>query len=110
MNNHAGFNGSGFADFQRGSGAILEFTNVNGGAGGDATMTVRYALARGSRTADLSVNGSNDTITCTSTGAWNSWGTMSKTIKLKPGKSNTIKITSSGQDWGNTDEITIVAP
>jgi len=35
---------------------------------------------------------------------------MSKTITLKPGKSNSIKITSSGQDWGNTDEITIVLP
>jgi hypothetical protein len=107
---HAGFHGTGFCDFQRGSGAILEFTGVDGGAGGSATMTVRYALGGGSRTADLSVNGSNGTITCTSTGSWKTWGTMSKTITLKPGKSNSIKITSSGQDWGNTDEITIVLP
>ena len=104
---HVGWRGTGFCDFQRASGAILEFTNINGGSGGEAKMVVRYALARGSRTADLSVNGSNDTITCTSTGAWNSWGTMTKMIKLKPGKSDTIKFTSSGQDWGNTDEITI---
>ena len=107
MGNHAGSHGSGFCDFQRGSGAILEFTNINGGSGGEAKMVVRYALARGSRTADLSVNGSNDTITCTSTGSWSTWGTMTKMIKLKPGKVNTIKFTSSGQDWGNTDEITI---
>jgi prepilin-type N-terminal cleavage/methylation domain-containing protein len=105
--NHVGWRGTGFCDFQRGSGAVLAFTAINGGSGGEAKMTVRYALARGSRGADLSVNGSNDTITCTSTGAWNSWGTMDVTIKLKPGKSNTITITSSGQDWGNTDEITI---
>ena len=31
-----------------------------------AKMVVRYALAGGSRGADLSVNGSNDRITCTS--------------------------------------------
>ena len=110
MTVHAGFNGSGFCDFQRGSGAVLHFTGIDGGAGGSATMTVRYALARGSRTADLSVNGSKGTITCSSTGSWKTWGTMTKTIKLNPGKSNSIKITSSGQDWGNTDEITIDAP
>ena len=108
--NHVGWRGTGFCDFQRGSGAVLAFTGIDGGTGGSATMTVRYALARGSRGADLSVNGSNDRITCTSTGSWASWGTMDVTIKLKPGKSNTITITSSGQDWGNTDEITIVAP
>lgn len=105
--NHVGWRGSGFCDFQRGSGAVLAFTDINGGSGGEAKMVVRYALARGSRTADLSVNGSNDTIVCTSTGSWRDWGTMTKMIKLKPGKSNTITITSSGQDWGNTDEITI---
>jgi hypothetical protein len=105
--NHVGWRGTGFCDFQRASGAVLAFTAINGGSGGEAKMTVRYALARGSRGADLSVNGSNDRITCTATGAWNSWGTMDVTIKLKPGKSNTITITSSGQDWGNTDEITI---
>jgi hypothetical protein len=72
-------------------------------------MTVRYAC-RNTRTADLSVNGSKDTITCTSTGGWKTWGTITKTIKLNPGKGNSIKFTSSGQDWGNTDEITIDAP
>jgi prepilin-type N-terminal cleavage/methylation domain-containing protein len=107
---HAGFNGTGFCDFQRRSGAVLHFTGIDGGAGGSVTMTVRYALGGGSRTADLSVNGSNETITCTSTGSWKNWGTMDKTITLNPGKSNSIKITSSGQDWGNTDEITIVLP
>ncbi len=110
MTVHAGFNGTGFCDFQRSAGAVLAFTGIDGGTGGNATMTVRYALARGSRTADLSVNGSNGTITCTSTGSWKTWGTMDFQITLKPGKSNTITITSSGQDWGNTDEITIVAP
>jgi prepilin-type N-terminal cleavage/methylation domain-containing protein len=111
MTVHAGYNGTGFTDFPTRNG-VLEFTGVDGGEGGSCTMTVRYSLARGSRTADLSVNGSNETITCTSTGspAWKKWGTMSKTITLKPGKSNSIKITSSGQDWGNTDEITIVLP
>ena len=106
---HAGYIGTSFVNFNR-SGGVLELTNVDGGKGGSATMTVRYALAGGSRTADLSVNGSKETITCTSTGGWKSWGTISVTIKLNPGKNNSIKITSSGQDWGNTDEITIVAP
>jgi len=106
---HAGYNGSGFCNFPPSNG-VLELTNVNGGKGGSATMTVRYGLAGGSRTADLSVNGSQETITLTSTGSWKTWGTMDFNITLKPGKSNSIKITSTGQDWGNTDEITVVAP
>jgi prepilin-type N-terminal cleavage/methylation domain-containing protein len=106
---HAGYNGSGFVNFNP-RGGVMEVTGVDGGKGGSATMTVRYALARGSRTADLSVNGSKDTITLTSTGSWKTWGTMDFTITLKSGKNNTIKITSTGQDWGNTDEITIVGP
>ena len=106
---HAGYHGSGFCNFPVSNG-VLEFKGVDGGAGGSATMTVRYGLAAGQRTAALSVNDSNETITLTSTGSWKTWGTMDFTIKLKPGKSNSIKITSTGQDWGNTDEITIVAP
>jgi hypothetical protein len=107
--NHVGWRGTGFCDFPTRNG-VLAFTGIDGGTGGDATMTVRYACTR-NRTADLSVNGSSDTIRCTRTGGdWKTWGTISVTIKLKPGKSNTITITSSGQDWGNTDEITIVAP
>jgi hypothetical protein len=57
----SGWNGTGFTNFPR-NGGVLEFTNVDGGAGGDATMTVRYGLAYGSRTADLSVNGSNGSL------------------------------------------------
>jgi len=103
---HAGYHGTGFCNFNP-RGGVCEFTNVDGGSGGSAKMTVRYALAGGSRTAALSVNGSNDTITVTSTGSWKTWGTMDFTITLKPGKSNSIKITSTGQDWGNFDEITV---
>ena len=103
---HAGYHGTGFCNFNP-RGGVCEFTNVDGGSGGSAKMTVRYALARGQRTADLSVNGSNGTITVTSTGSWKTWGTMDFTITLKPGKSNSIKITSTGQDWGNFDEITV---
>jgi len=106
---HAGYHGSGFCNFPPRNG-VLELTNVNGGKGGSATMTVRYALARGQRTANLSVNGSSGTITVKSTGSWKNWGTMDFNITLKPGASNSIKITSTGQDWGNTDEITVVAP
>ena len=106
---HAGYIGTSFVNFNP-RGGVLELTNVDGGKGGNATMTVRYALAGGSRTADLSVNGSKETITVTKTGSWKKWGTMDFTIKLNSGANNTIRITSTGQDWGNTDEITIVVP
>lgn len=105
--NNAGFNGSGFANAPV-SGGYVQFNNVNGGSGGTATLEIRYALgATSSRTGALIVNGSSQNITFNPTGSWTAWTTMSLTVPLQSGTSNTIRFESNGQDLGNLDEITV---
>jgi pectate lyase len=110
-NNNAGFNGTGFANFPT-SGGFLQFNNVNGGAGGTATITVRFALGiTTSRTGQRIINGgSAQNITFNPTGSWTTWNTMSFTATLNSGTGNTVRFQSNGQDLGNIDQITIVAP
>lgn len=108
--NNAGFNGTGFANFPV-SGGYLQFNNVNGGAGGSCTVTVRYALGvTTSRTGTRVVNGSSSAITFSPTGSWTTWATTSFTVNLNSGTGNTIRFESNGQDLGNIDQITVTAP
>ena len=105
--NNAGFNETGFANFSA-SGGYLEFNNVDGGSGGAATLTIRYALgASGSRTGSLIVNGVAQGITFNSTGSWTSWTTLNVNLTLASGANNTIRFESTGEDLGNIDEITV---
>jgi hypothetical protein len=86
--------------------AWVEFQNVDGGAGGPATVEIRYALGdHGDRTAHLIVNGASQKITMASTGDWAKYGTHKETVKLEPGRNNTIRIQANGEPW-NVDEIT----
>ena len=56
---NGGFSGSGYVNFPA-LGGILEFRNVDGGAGGNRTLRVRFALgASGARTGALLVNGAS---------------------------------------------------
>jgi pectate lyase len=109
-NNNAGFMGSGFANFPV-AGGFLQLNNVNGGAGGSSTVTVRYANgATGARTGARIVNGSAQSITFNPTGSWTAWNTTSFTVNLNSGTGNTIRFESNGQDLGNIDQITVTAP
>ena len=42
-----------------------------------------------------------------STGAWDNWVSKSVPIELNSGTSNVIKFKSTGNDFGNLDEISI---
>lgn len=104
--NHSGFNGTGFINFQAASTA--EWSNIDGGNGGTATLTFRYALDKlDDRTGEVIVNGVVHSLTMAGTGAWNSWGTVSIDVTLNAGTDNTIVLASTGSDFGNTDEMTV---
>jgi len=109
--NNAGFNGTGFANFPA-TGGFLQFNNVNGGAGGTATITVRFALGvTTARTGQRIINGGTaQNITFNPTGSWTTWNTVSFTATLNSGTGNTIRFQSNGQDMGNIDQITVTAP
>ncbi|HYP16246.1 MAG TPA: carbohydrate-binding protein [Opitutus sp.] len=102
----SGFNGTAFVNFPV-TGGFLEFARIDGGSGGQATLSVRHALASGTRTGVLIVNGTSQPITFGSTGGWSTWRTHAVSIALNSGTANTIRFEASGQDLTNIDEITI---
>lgn len=105
--NHAGFMGTGFANFPA-NGGTADFQSVNGGAGGAATLTFRYALgASANRTGSLVVNGATQAITFATTGAWATWANHTVTVSLNAGTANTIRLASTGQDLANVDQLTV---
>lgn len=106
--NHTGYHGTGFANLPS-SGGYLQFAQVDGGAGGSATLTVRYALASGTRSGVLVVNGTRQSISFPATGAWTSWQERSVPVTLASGAANTIRFESNGQDFPNVDEITVAS-
>ncbi len=103
---NSGYNGSGYVNFPA-SGGTLEFQNVNGGTGGSQTIRFRNALASGSRTGQLTVNGSTQNITFDPTGAWNTWTYKDVVVSLNSGTGNTIRLTSTGSDLANVDELVV---
>jgi hypothetical protein len=88
------------------SNAYSEFKDVDGGAGGPATLEIRYALGDADRTAHLIVNGDSQDITLAKTADWATYGTQKVTVTLKSGRNNVIRIQANGEPW-ELDEITV---
>jgi hypothetical protein len=108
--NNAGFNGTGFANFPT-TGGSLQFSSVDGGSGGAGTLTVRYALGiTTSRTGQVVINGTTNSITFNPSGAWTTWTNKMVSVTLSSGTANTIRFLSNGQDMGNIDQITVAKP
>ncbi len=101
-----GYNGTGYINFPS-NGGSAQFDNVDGGSGGTATLTYRYALGNSNRTGNLIVNGVNQSLTMTGTGSWTSYNSVNLSVTLNSGTTNTIRFESTGQDFGNLDEIII---
>lgn len=106
-NDKAGFNGTGFVTFPA-NGGSAQISQVEGGAGGAKTITVRYANGNPTpRNGMLKVNGVAQAITFKVTGGWSNWTTMTASANLAAGGNNTLSFESTGQGLGNIDEITI---
>jgi hypothetical protein len=104
--NNAGFFGTGFVNFPA-SGGYVEFHTVDGGTGGSRTLHLRNALASGSRTGQLVVNGASQNITFAATGSWTTWTVHQVTVNLNAGTGNTIRLQSTGQDLANIDQLEV---
>ena len=67
--------------------------NVDGHSGGTYSLTIRYSSSGASPTKDLYVNGVHvAALTFTNTGDWNTFATLTISITLNAGTSNTIGI------------------
>ncbi|MBN1311572.1 MAG: cellulose binding domain-containing protein [Anaerolineae bacterium] len=107
--NHSGYYGSGFVNYPS-SGGYVEYRNVDGGTGGSRTLRFRHALgATGARTGQLTVNGSNQNITFQPTGSWDAWAVLDVAANLNAGTNNTIRLSSTGQDLANQDQMEVLS-
>ena len=102
---HSGYRGDGFVNFPKDDGYV-QFDNISVDEGGAFDLTLRYALGKPSRTGSLLINGQAQSITVASTGSWTSWSTKTVSANLQPG-ANTIRIESTGNDFGNLNEISV---
>ncbi|WP_139992308.1 family 43 glycosylhydrolase [Paenibacillus paridis] len=92
-------------------GSYFELTGVNGGAGGQVTITVLYASA--DTAATFRVNSSGDqsgngySLTLPGTGGWSTFtGQVSRQIALNPGANNVIRL-NGGLGGANVNRIII---
>ena len=81
--NHAGFNGTAFTNFDSENSAV-EFTNMPGFGGGESTLIFRYALGNTNRTGALVVNGVSQNLTMRGTGDWTNYVSVSYTHLTLP--------------------------
>ncbi|RCX18388.1 dockerin type I repeat protein [Anaerobacterium chartisolvens] len=107
---NTGYYGTGYINLPA-SGGYIEFQNVDGGGGGNASLMLRYALgADASRTGRIQINkGDWRDITFEPTGDWTVWALKEVKAVLNRGASNTIRLESTGQDLANIDQMDIMA-
>ncbi len=86
--------------------AHIEFTNVDGGAGGPATLAIRYALGDLERATQLIVNGVPQDIALVGTGDWAHYATYDVAVTLNRGPTNTIRVMANDEPW-KLDHITV---
>lgn len=104
---HAGYTGTGYADYQGASNDFVEWT-VNAPAAGSYRLDFRYALVSGSRPLAIRVNG---TVVAAShafpsTGAWTTWSLTGLNVNLVAG-SNKVRATAIGSSGPNVDHLMV---
>jgi Ca2+-binding RTX toxin-like protein len=103
-----GYTGSGYADFQHGTGDSVEFT-FNAPAAGNYRLDFRYANgAAADRSLELRVNGAvaQARLPFVPTGAWPTWAVSPATVSLAAGE-NKVRLTSIGSNGPNLDSLTL---
>jgi rhamnogalacturonan endolyase len=104
---NAGYNGSGYVNFQTTT-STLTFSNVDGNGGGTKSLAIRYANGSGAaRAGTLTVNGTTTAISFPATSSWTTWNTLNVNITLNNNTTNTIVLSSNGSDLANIDQITV---
>ena len=105
--NNAGFNGSGFVDFQNATGDFITW-NVNTPETGIYTLAFRYAITSGNRPLSLSINGieKEAALNFPGTGSITSWNYITTKQTLNAGN-NTITLTANGSNGANIDELLV---
>ncbi len=106
---HAGYTGSGFADYINASADYVEWSFSVATAGG-YNLGLRYALEKDVRNLRVTVNGTavNTALYFPATGSWTQWAYVNLSLILKTG-TNTVRLTATGTSGPNLDHL-IVTP
>lgn len=105
---HAGYTGTGFADYINASNDYVEWT-VNMTAAGTRTLDFRYGLgATAARNLRISVNGTviNANLGFPITGAWTTWKVVGIQAVLNAG-ANKVRATATGTSGPNVDHLSV---
>jgi len=102
-----GYYGTGYVNFGDERGSYVQFENIDGKEGGYFSIKIRYSLYDPSRAGMAIINGSGDTLLMEETGSWSQWDEAEVIDYLEPGKVNTIRIETTGDDLGFIDQIQV---
>lgn len=93
------------------SGAYIEFTGVDGGQGGDATLHMAFANGNAFATMEIVVNGrSQGTVRLETSGGWNKYISADFALSdLQAGATNTIRLVGGIDQGFNPDFIQILS-
>ena len=106
----AGFEGMGFVNPTNAAGDTITFT-LSGCKAGAFDLGFQYALASGSRSMGLSVNGIDQTaVRFPATGGWlaDDWREIFTTVQLTTGR-NLVTLSTTGDEGPNLDSLEVTA-
>lgn len=108
---HSGFTGEGYIEFQEDSGSSVQWNNVVIGIEGTKDIQIRYALESGIRYLDVYLNGQKvlSDVPFEATGSWENWAETSIQIPMTVGNNNQIKLMTNGTGGPNIDQINLAA-
>lgn len=107
---NAGYNGSGYVNFNASTGAAIQWNSIYCATAGTKNVKIRYALDTGTRNLDVLVNGTKVIANqaFAATGSWSAWGELTIQVPMNTG-TNTLKLVTTGTEGPNVDSITVTA-
>lgn len=101
-----------YVQMTKSSGDYIEWSNIEGAAGGTCTLNFRYAFGRaGARDCSVTVNGvyAGD-ISVIYTGTWNNWQTTSLVVhQCNAGSNNVVSVTSGSNGGPAFDYLEVIS-
>jgi hypothetical protein len=90
---------------------FIEWSNIDGGAGGTCTLNFRFALGNaGSRHCLVTVNGAYaGYISVPFTGGWSNWQTTPLAVPCNAGSNNVIRVTGGSDGGPAFDYLEVIA-
>ena len=105
---NSGYTGTGYVSFQNETGSDVQWNRIQIGKTGNKNISIRYALASGTRSLDVYVNGEKvlSDVSFEATGSWDTWKEKSIQVSMVNGLS-TLKLQTTGTGGPIIDNISL---